>query len=247
MRISRTHPYSGSQWALIITDDAGFGRELSACWQNRPDVPEFTTISSEGSEFVGIESLIGVQGYDLAIVGHVDREDLLSVVGRFEQTPALLVWTPPGMSPEVIREEVPDVMALRESEDMVESTVTIGAELLLRTSCQKKLTCTERLSHEDKIHAALGRYMIGCRHSFSNALTSVLGTAELMQIADLRSRDRFRDHLKTIHMGALRMQSLLQHFSVLEAEMLLERTRDSGSSEDMNVMAHAAHPEGSSL
>ena len=244
MRNDRRHNSVDSQWALIITDDANFGRELSACWQTRPEVPEFTTVSSEGAEFVGLEDSFGLGGYDLTIVGRVTPKAFRTVVRRAQQTPALLVWVPAGISPEEIREEIPDAMAMREPEDVVEASVTIGAELLRRTLYEQKLARTDRQAVDDRIHAALGRFMIDSRPNFSNALTSVLGTAELMQTGDQRTPERFREDVKTIHMMALRMQSLLQHFSVIEMEMRLKQTRANGHAKDLRLMVGAGTSEG---
>src|ERR1051326_3930255 len=78
--------------------------------------------------------------------------------------------------------------------------------------------------------AALGRYMLECRHNFNNALTSVLGTAELLAESALQPVDEVRDQVRTIHMMALRMQSLMQRFSAIEAEIkLAEWKRSKGS------------------
>ena len=230
-----------TQWVLIVTDNASFGRDLSTHWQMQHEVPEFTTVSSEGSEFIGIEKFAALDGYDLALIGKVSKEHLHSVLHRTRNVPAVLVWTPPGVAPSDLREEFPNTLPLRECASMVESTVSVGVALLLRTQYQKKVACTHTLATDDKIHAALGRYMVESRPNLNNALTSILGTAELMEIGNFRSADRVRDDVKTIHMMALRIQSMLQHFSVVEAEMKLKQ-RDGSKLLDYALLADPQGP-----
>ena len=220
-----SHKPANSQWVLIVTDNASFGRDLTTHWQTQHEVPEFTTVSSEGSEFIGIEKFPPLDGYDLAVTGKIPKEHLHSVLHRTRHVPAVLVWTPPGVAPSDLREEFPNTLPLRECASMVESTVAVGVALLLRTEYQKRVACTEGLAGDDKIHAALGRYMVESRPNLNNALTSILGTAELMELGNFRSGERVREDVKTIHMMALRIQSMLQHFSVVEAELKLKESK----------------------
>ena len=67
--------------------------------------------------------------------------------------------------------------------------------------------------------AALGRYMLEVRHSFNNALTSVLGNSELLLLESGALSAQTRDQVETIHTMALRLCEVMQRFSRLENEM----------------------------
>src|SRR5207302_8912327 len=67
--------------------------------------------------------------------------------------------------------------------------------------------------------ATLGRYMLDARHGFNNALTSVLGNAELLLLEPGVLPERMREQIDTIHSMALRLHEMMQRFSSLESEM----------------------------
>ena len=67
--------------------------------------------------------------------------------------------------------------------------------------------------------AALGRYMLEVRHSFNNALTSVLGNSELLLLEPGALPAQTRDQVETIHTMSLRLCEVMQRFSRLENEM----------------------------
>lgn len=67
--------------------------------------------------------------------------------------------------------------------------------------------------------AALGRYMLDMRHSFNNALTSVLGNSELLLLEPGALSAQTREQVETIHTMALRLCEVMQRFSSLENEM----------------------------
>ena len=67
--------------------------------------------------------------------------------------------------------------------------------------------------------AALGRYMLDVRHSFNNALTSVLGHSELLLLEPGALPAQTRDQVETIHTMALQLCEVMRRFSLLESEM----------------------------
>lgn len=65
----------------------------------------------------------------------------------------------------------------------------------------------------------LGRYMIEMRHSVNNALTSVIGNADLLLSEPGQLSSQSRDQIRTIHAMALRLNEIMQRFSSLAMEM----------------------------
>ena len=68
-------------------------------------------------------------------------------------------------------------------------------------------------------YATLGRYMLEMKHSVNNALTSMLGHAELLLLEPGQLSAAAREQTKTIHSMALRLSEIMQRFSSLASEM----------------------------
>jgi hypothetical protein len=77
----------------------------------------------------------------------------------------------------------------------------------------------ERLAIESQGHATLGRYMLEMRPSVNNALTSILGNADLLLLEPEQVTAECRDQIRTVHTMALRLHEIMQRFSSLAAEM----------------------------
>jgi signal transduction histidine kinase len=229
-----------SQWVVIVCDDAHVGRDLVERWQTEREIPEFTSMTSDLWERAAAicehdairqdPAPIHDYDYDLAIVAGVSGDKLAATLRHLPPgTPAIAIL-PPEISLRQLRSEYPRVLPLRHADDTLDIAVLAGAELLRRSAYQKRIAVLDQSLRNMQTQAALGRYMLECRHNFNNALTSVLGTAELLAESALQPVDEVRDQVRTIHMMALRMQSLMQRFSAIEAEIkLAEWKRSKGS------------------
>ena len=65
----------------------------------------------------------------------------------------------------------------------------------------------------------LGRYMLDMKPSVNNALTSMLGNAELLLLEPGQLSQQSLAQIKTIHSMALRINEIMQRFSSLASEM----------------------------
>jgi len=77
----------------------------------------------------------------------------------------------------------------------------------------------ERAAAKNENHATLGRYMLEMKHSVNNALTSMLGNAELLLLEPGQLSSQSLAQVKTIHSMALRINEVMQRFSSLASEM----------------------------
>ena len=77
----------------------------------------------------------------------------------------------------------------------------------------------ERIAAKNEKHATLGRYMLEMKHSVNNALTSMLGNAELLLLEPGELSSQSLAQIKTIHSMALRINEVMQRFSSLASEM----------------------------
>lgn len=111
------------------------------------------------------------------------------------------------------------VILLPSLPNWLELLMAMGAEIRRRTEAQARARQIKRVSAEIQCEAALGRYMIDLRHNLNNALTSVLGNAELLLLDEAKLATTERKQIDTIRVMALRMNETLQRFSSLEHEL----------------------------
>jgi len=113
-------------------------------------------------------------------------------------------------------------------------------EMLARVAAEQRAREAERLAAENKFFATLGRYAVEMRHAFNNAMTSLLGNAELLLMAPNAFPAPVSEQLGTIRAMALRLNQMMQRFSSLEAEM--EIAQNGAAAQKTNAHAVASHP-----
>src|SRR5215510_6382444 len=217
------------QDVLIVSDDGEFAREILARWQRERQLPAFTLVTSEMCRSSRIAS------FDLAILGPVDQNlgQLVNQLGG--DNPILCVATPGAISKLAALE--PEIVMVRQLEGWSENVVVLAGEILRRIAEQAKLRHAEEVAAGSQKEAALGRYMQEMRHGFNNALTSVLGNAELILLNESNLNAELREQIGTIRDMALNLHEMMQRFTSLEAE--LQCTTKEPKSE-LTVKARAA-------
>jgi len=100
-----------------------------------------------------------------------------------------------------------------------DTLVTFCAEVLARVASQERALQAERLAAENQHFATLGRYIVEMRHSYNNAMTSLLGNAELLLMEPGGFSARVREQLNTIRAMAMRMNQMMLRLASLETEM----------------------------
>ena len=96
---------------------------------------------------------------------------------------------------------------------LVAAEIFRGEELLARSEQ------SEQANKELSTEAKLGRYMLAERHALNNALTSILGNAELLLLDPQKLPPDAYSQIETIRNMAVRMHEILQRFSSLEKEL----------------------------
>lgn len=202
------------QSVLIIADDAEFARTVMGRWQTERHVPTFTLLSSE------LWSAARSACCELAIVGPVRGDRLAPLLKTLGSSAAATVCvTGDGAVPPAMRNSHPRVMVLRQHDGWVDMLVPLCGEVLRRAEAVARAARAERAAAASQRYATLGRYMLEMRHSFNNALTSVLGNAELLLLEPAAFSAGIREQIDTIHTMSLRMHEIMQRFSSLECEM----------------------------
>jgi signal transduction histidine kinase len=199
---------------LIIADDADFTRSLIGRWQMERAVPGFTQVTSE------LWTPAVQAGYGLTILGTVAPGRLSNILSSLEAQHAFAILvSDDGAQLQQLRAAHPRILVFRQYDGWVDTLVLLAGEMLKRVDALSQLRRAEQAASSAHRHATLGRYMLEMRHSFNNALTSVLGNAELLLLEPGAVSAQVREQIDTIHSMALRMHEIMQRLSSLEAEM----------------------------
>jgi hypothetical protein len=96
----------------------------------------------------------------------------------------------------------------------------IGREILCRQQAEARAREAEAAFIAAQAEATLGRYMVEMRANVNNALTTVLGNAELL-VHEPGLPASVRVQADTIRNMALRLHEIFQRFSSIEKELTL--------------------------
>lgn len=210
----KSNPASAPHRILVISDVSGFSRDLIARWQMQSQVPEFTALSSD------LLPAATVSQFELSIAGDVRPErcaESLACLNR-GRTPGIYVAVA-GESVHMLRRDYPRVLVVPRHDAWLDTLVLLAEEMLKRTEIVAHMERLEQNARTNQTHSVLGRYMVDARHGFNNALTSVLGNAELLLLESTVLNPQMREQLETLHAMTLRMHEMMQRFTSLESEM----------------------------
>jgi signal transduction histidine kinase len=199
---------------LIIADDAEFSRYVMGRWQAERKVPAFTLMGSE--LWRGAHDA----PYALALVGGIRNGRLATVLDALDagDAPAIYV-SADAQSAATVRDRHPRLLVLPPHDGWLDSLILLATEALRHAETTARARRSEDAAGRDHRHATLGRFMIEQRHNMNNALTSVLGNAELLLLEPGALTADVREQVETMHSMALRMHEIMQRFSSLESEM----------------------------
>lgn len=199
---------------LILSDEPEFARLLTACWQTERQAPGITVLSSElWKDYDG-------SPHDLVVVGPVLDGNLPVVLRSLEPAGAAILCVPAD-SRELghLRSRYPRLLQIPLREDWAQTLLIVAGESLRRTEAQRVAKQAEKRAAKNETQATLGRYMMDMKHNINNALTSMLGNAELLLLEPGQLSSQSLAQIKTIHSMALRINEIMQRFSSLEGEM----------------------------
>jgi len=220
---------------LIITDDAEFSREITSRWQSERSVPSFTLMSSD------IRIAFDPENFELAIAGGIRSQALSAVLEAMEAAGKRIIFVCEDSSVlPTVRNRWPRILALRQREDWLDTLILLAGECLVRVRAEARARRAEQASANAEKRATLGLYMLEMRHSFNDALTSVLGNSELLLLEPGSLSAESRSQLATIRNMSLRMHEILQRFSSLEKELcIVEKQAGREARVDYSVSAAA--------
>jgi signal transduction histidine kinase len=139
-----------------------------------------------------------------------------------------------------LRANYPRLVQVPLREDWAQTLLLVAGESLRRTEALRSAREAQREAHRAQHHATLGRYMIDMKHSVNNALTSMLGNAELLLLEPGQLSTQSLAQIRTIHSMALRINEVMQRFSSLSSEM---KEAETTSQAEMEEASKALAPQ----
>ena len=207
---------------LILASDPAFSREITAHWPQDPH--------SNGPEFIvldqGFSRDLEGSHYDLAIADassdkkNKDLKQSLAAAGK----PAILIHSDSALDFYNIHGAVLELR--RDPGVWPAMACLIGREILRRRQAESGAREAEKLCATAQTEATLGRYMLEMRTNVNNALTTVLGNAELLVLEPGLPATVLAE-ADTIRNMALRLNEIFQRFSSIEKELAVA-ARESG-------------------
>lgn len=213
--------------ALILTDDAEFACLLTACWQTERQLPGLSVLTSDlwnpGEMFE----------CELMIVGPLQQQRPSEILNSVAPGTAVILCAPCDAA-ELghLRKRYPRLLHVPLREDWAQVVLLVAGESLRRTEALRLARQAEQRAAQNANDAVLGRYMIDMKHNVNNAMTSLLGNAELLLLEPGELSTQSLAQIKTIHTMALRINEVMQRFSSLATEMREVETASQAETED---------------
>lgn len=199
---------------VIVTDDTEFARLLTACWQAERQAPNIAVLNSDAWSEQGAES------YDLVVIGPGREGKISGILKSLEPATAVILCARADLQEfGQLRTKYPRLLHIPLREDWAQTLLLVAGESLRRTKALQIAKQAERNAARNENHATLGRYMLEMKHNVNNALTTVLGNAELLLLEPGQLSSQSLAQIKTMHSMALRIHEVMQRFSSLANEM----------------------------
>jgi signal transduction histidine kinase len=210
---------------LILSSDPAFLRAVPAAWPHDGDLPDFTLLEQALGQTVDSGSyelaIVDVSAPATAFRANADWEtSFTALTSRGE--PLILVY--PESSSAIVgasqaRARIGSILPVsREYEFWPKIVALLGREVLRRVAAERQARDWQQNCAAAESEATLGRYMVEMRHSVNNALTSVLGNAELLFLEPGLPAS-VQEQSGTIRNMALRLNEVFRRFSSIEKEL----------------------------
>jgi len=217
---------------LIISDDAEFARSVAARWRDESRLPGVTLVTS------AVWESAGPAAGGLVIVGPVRRGSVPRIVAAVLAAPGTVAICLADKKAEAELPKHPNLIVMPQSDGWHETLSLVSAESLRRLEAAQRAQRAESAALASRQMAALGCYMLEMRPSVNDALTSILGNADLLLAgAAAHATREAREQIRTVHVMALRLNEIMQRFSSLAAEVQISEKK---SQADTGEMACAA-------
>jgi len=199
---------------LIVSDDSEFVRSLVARWRMEKDPPAITAVST------GVSRQASSSGYELIVVGPL-RECVELPAGPVVHPDSMVCAVGDEESLKLVRAAHGSWLLLPECPGWSRILFSLAGEVLRRKAAEARAREAEITNLSQKRFGILGKSLLEARPGMVNALTSLLGNADLILLSEEPLPDHCRENVRTIHNMALRLNEIVQRLSSIENEMEL--------------------------
>lgn len=199
---------------LILTDNTEFARLLASCWRAERRWPKLTVLGSRAGKPPDPE------GYDLVVIGPVMEANVSGILAALPPAVAVILCAPSD-SREIheVCSRYANLLYVPLRDEWTETLVLVAGESLRRVAAVREARHAFRRLAQGERDAILGRYMLEMKHTVNNALTSILGNAELLLLEPGQLSAQSLQQVRTVHQMSLRIHEVMQRFSSLASEI----------------------------
>jgi signal transduction histidine kinase len=199
---------------LILTDDSEFARLLCSCWRAERRPPSLTVVNSE------VWQARDSQNPDLVVVGPIPSDWLSRTLAAIPPGITVILCSPwDTQEIRKLRVSLPNLLHIPLRDDWTQTLLLVADECLRRVAASRQAQHALARAAQSEREAILGRYMLDMKHSVNNALTSILGNAELLLLEPGQLTAQSLQQVRTVHQMSLRLHEIMQRFSTLSSEI----------------------------
>jgi hypothetical protein len=213
---------------LIVSDDSEFVRTLAARWRMEKDSPAITAVST------AVSRQASSSGYEMVVVGPLRGSEPLPQ-GPAMQADSVVCAVGESESLELVRSAHGEWLLVPECPGWTKILFSLAREVLRRRAAETRARESELTSLTQKRLGILGRSLQEARPGMVNALTSLLGNADLILLSQEPLPDHCRENVRTIHTMALRLNEIVQRLSSIENEMELSEGKSHLETPEMRL------------
>ena len=199
---------------LIVSDDSEFVRALVTRWRAEKDCPAITTVSTEASREASSSA------FAMVVVGPL-RNGTAPPQGPLLQSDAAVCAVGDEESLKVARAAHSAWLFVPECPGWTRILFSLAGEVQRRTAAETRAREAEIANVSQRRFGLLGKSLQEARPGMVNALTSLLGNADLMMLSEEPLPEQCREQVSTIHTMALRLHEIVQRLASVENELEL--------------------------
>jgi signal transduction histidine kinase len=199
---------------LMVSEEAAFAHVLKERWQQEAHPPAFTLMGSD------LCRELAEDAFTVAVVGPLRADALSAVLNAVHPTgkPVLLVCSNFAQA-ESVRNSHPAATVVMQQEGWPDVVVALVSQMIRHEEVVVELRQLQAENVVLERHAALGSYILEMRHTLNNALTSILGNAELLLLDPEAAKPGARAQIETIRNMAVRIHETLARFTSIDKEL----------------------------
>jgi hypothetical protein len=203
---------------LIVSDDSEFVRSLTARWRMENDSPAITAVST------GVSPQASSSGYEMIVIGPL-RNCAALPAGPALHPDSVVCAVGDDETLNVVRAANPGWLLLPECPGWPRILFSLAGEVLRRKAAEARAREAEIASLAQKRFGILGKSLLEARPGMVNAITSLLGNADLILLSDEPLPDNCREQVRAIHTTALRLNEIVRRLYSIENEMQLSERK----------------------